>query len=1030
MTRSRIFLFHTFQLTPGPTPDAPASSPAPLAIRSTVLPRLLAFLILHRDAPVERERLARLFWPKARPAAARRNLREYLYRARQLLDAFLPGQEILFTDEQRVQLRLPPSCWIDVEAFEQALDQAAQTQDPAQGIRLLEEACALYRGPLLQEMYDDWVAEERERLHRRFLEGLARLAELRENMGDLAGAVEALERHLAQDPLAEPVHRRLMALHARRGDRTQALEQYHRYVQALETELGLPPEPAIQELYQSIKAGVYPPDTLLSAPGGSPSPLPSRGFVTPFAGRRRELARLDMAFRGRPHSPVDTVIVTGESGVGKTRLISEWLATLPPQVLVLRARAHEFEQGIPYRPLLDALQEALPRIDWAALPPAVTHTWLAPLAQLLPDLYFHLPDLPGLTNPLESGASHYVMEGMAQLLLNMARQQPLLLFIDDLHWADRSTWAFLPFLSRRIRERPIFLVGAFSSSEATDEARRRLRRLERSPNVQTIQLSLLWPPDIADLLPPELKETIVSLGAFSRRLHQLTKGNPFFATEIVRALLESDLPRPYTAQSLTQLHLPDAVHTLIQTRLDRLEPESRRALCMAAAVQRGFDLELLAAISRVAPETLLGYLDDWLRRGLLVEKPNGGYDFSHQQIREVAYRLLSKPRRRYVHRRVAPALEGRQPVDLERVTRHYSLSDQPSRAIPGLLETGQRALNARSYQEARAIGRTLLALLEQAPLGEEPRERLERSLQLALAHSFQGETEQALALFEQAAALAEEVGQPGKAAETLLRIAQIHWVRGDAPAARPYAERCLALLRGQGVDLPAITAAALRLLGRLNIAQGRFPQAIPCLEESLSLLGQSAAEEMNRVTTMGYLMTAYARVGDVAGVERVMADVERRTQRLESPALHAVIQAQRAVAFNALGWWEQALAAAQAGVAECQAQELPVYAFVARTVLGRAAHYLGDDETAYRVLGQAIAWAERHDYLLFRYMAHLHLAEIASNRGDQATLREQVALVRQLAERTDNQWARQMVDAYWARGQRWSAENPNDGPPH
>ncbi len=1019
MTRSRILLFHTFQLLPAPAPGAASPDPAPLPIRSTVLPRLLAFLVLRRDKPVERERLARLFWPQARSAVARRNLREYLYRARQLLDQFLPGQELLHADDQGVQLRLPASCWIDVEAFEQALDQAGQPGDPGTRIRLLEEACALYRGPLLQEIYDDWAATERARLHGRFLDGLTRLAELREATGDLAGAVEALERYLVQEPLAEPVHRRLMELHVRRGDRAQALEQFHRYAQTLETELGLPPEPEIQALYRAIQEGRHP---VTGEPSQAPEldlappPRPPRGFVTPFAGRRRELARLDMAFQGRPQAPVDTVIVTGESGVGKTRLISEWLATLPDQVLVLRARAHEFEQGIPYRPLLDALQEALPRIDWAALPPAVTHTWLAPLAQLLPDLYFHLPDLPGLANPLESGASHYVMEGMAQLLLNMARQHPLLLFIDDLHWADRSTWAFLPFFSRRIRERPIFLVGAFSSSEATDEARRRLRRLERSPNVQTIQLSLLWPPDIADLLPRELKKAITSLGDFSRRLHQLTNGNPFFATEIVRALLESDLPRPYTAQSLTQLRLPDAVHTLIQTRLDRLEPESRQALCMAAAVQRGFDLPLLAAISGLAQETLLAYADDWLRRGLLVAKPNGGYDFSHQQIREVAYRLLSKPRRRYVHRRVAQALEGRRPVDLERVTRHYSLSDQPTRAIPGLLETGQRALNARSYQEAKAIGGTLLTLLAQAPVGDRSQDRLERRLQLALAHSFRGETEQALALFEEAAALAEEAGQPGKAAETLLRIAQIHWVRGDAPAARPHAERSLALLRGRDVDEPAITAAVLRLLGRLNIAQGRFPQAIPCLEESLSLLGQSAAEEMNRVTSMGYLMTAYARVGDVAGVERVMADVERRTRQLDSPALHAVIQAQRAVAFNALGWWEQALAAAQAGVAACQAQELPVYAFVARTVLGRAAHYLGDDETAYRVLRQAIAWAQDHDYLLFRYMAHLHLAEIASNRGDLETLEEQVAMVHQLAERTDNQWARQMVDQYWERG--------------
>ncbi|NOX62397.1 MAG: AAA family ATPase [Chloroflexi bacterium] len=1012
---ARIHLFDAFQLV---RPDGER-----LPLRSQKLTGLLAYLTLHAGQLIERDALARRLWPHSSSTAARRNLREYLYRARQVLAEFLPRERMLSADERGVMLTLPDSnaCWVDVHAFEFHLTQAEQSLDPAQRIEHWQAARALYQGDLLASFYDDWVIGERKRLRELYVHCLERLADEQWRLGRVADALETARLAVTFDPYHEAFWRRVIEWSYLSGDRAQAMQQYRAYEAWLKEELDATPDADMAALGRRIleEASVAPEPSSPVAPLTSVSAL---AFTPPFVGRQPEIIRLNLALDERPQSPIDTIIIVGASGVGKTRLVEEWRQSLEGKAIVMDGRAHEFEQGIPYRPVLDAVQAVLPLAPWRLLPPAATHAWLAPLAQFLPDLYFHLPDLPAQPALADNETAHHVMEGLAQIMLALVRQAPLALLLDDLHWADLSTWSFLPFISRRMRHTRFLIVCTFSSTDATADARSRLRALQRGSNVQTISLSLLWPADMANLLPSELRDAVDSVETFSSRLHQLTNGNPFFATEILRALLESDLPRPYTASSLDQLRLPDAVQTLIQTRLDRLSPESYHALSMAAAVRREFSVDLLRRITGFEENALLGFLDEWLRRGLVVEKGGAGYDFSHQQIREVAYHSLSRSRRRRLHRQVAMALEQEKPTDVERVTRHYSLSDRPDLAIPGLLEAGQRALNLRSYREAQAIGRTLLDILQRMPEAAGAHDRLALNIQLALAYGFRGETGRALALLEEAAALAEQLDDAQAAAETLLRIAQIHWLRGDVRRCRPYAERCLALTRDRrAFESRDVEAAVLRLLGRLNIAQGRYAEAAPCLEEALSILGQAPEHRLNRVTTQGYLITAYGRMGREADVRELMLELDKVTRGLDSPALRGVIAVQTGVAFNALNCWEEARQWAEEGLRLCQEHDLPVYVFVAKTVLGRTAYYQeGDVRRAYALLREAIAWAVKHDYWLFRFMAYIFLAEIALAEQDADTLAEQVAAVQELAARTDNAWALKMVEGYWAAALRES----------
>jgi predicted ATPase len=430
-----------------------------------------------------------------------------------------------------------------------------------------------------------------------------------------------------------------------------------------------------QSLYQAILEG-----DRAATSAGTPEPQAER--VQPpslFVGRQSELARLTLAMTESRADRIKISVVTGDSGLGKTRLVTEWLAHQPLDTIVLRGQGHEFEQDISYRPLLDALQQSLYLMPWENLPPASTYTWLAPLAQILPDLYYHLPDLSPTPSQTDNETSYHIMEGLTQLLLSFARQAPLVLFLDDLHWADVATWRFLPFLVRRAQHIPIFIVCTFCTSEASQIQQAHLRRLEQQGLIRLLPLSRLWPTDIARLVSQMLDYPAEKLTPLIQRLHQETQGNPFFAIETVKALAESGFGPPYQPEYLDQLPLPSVIQALIENRLDRLDLESKQALSTAAVIGRVFGFQLLAAVTRIKEDDLLDYLEDWLERGLIVEQSPGRYDFSHQQIREVAYDRLSRPRRRRIHYRVARALETSLPSDIERVAYHDSLSDQPPR---------------------------------------------------------------------------------------------------------------------------------------------------------------------------------------------------------------------------------------------------------------------------------------------------------------------------------------------------------------
>lgn len=272
---------------------------------------LLAHLLLHQEAPQPRQRLAFLLWPDSTEPQARTNLRHVLHNLRRALPDL---DRFLDVTPRTLRWRAGAALWLDVAAFEEAL--AGGEADG--GLAALREAVGLYRGDLLQGSDDEWLVGQRERLRQGYLRALERLTALLAARGDHAEAIGYAERLLRHDPLRERTYQVLMRLHDARGDRARALRAYHTCAATLERELGVEPSAATRRAHEALLPPREGPDDD-AAGRGRLGPLGG----PPLVGRAAEWAHLTALWRDAERGRARLVLVTGEPGVGKTRLVDE-----------------------------------------------------------------------------------------------------------------------------------------------------------------------------------------------------------------------------------------------------------------------------------------------------------------------------------------------------------------------------------------------------------------------------------------------------------------------------------------------------------------------------------------------------------------------------------------------------------------------------------------------------------------------------------------------------------------------------------
>ncbi len=753
----------------------------PIALTSTRAQHLLACVALHPRAPQRRDQLAFRLWPDSTDAQARTNLRHLLHTLR----SAVPGiDRHLVTTPQTLT-------WdggqVDVTAFLGHLDAASGPDEAAH----LRSAVDLYRGDLLEACYDEWAEPERDRLRRLALDALARLVALPRLESDTTAvdvAIGYAERARAMDPLGESVYRSLMALYDARGDRAHALRVYHEGVAVLQEQLGVPPGAQTQSVYAGLLA--------------KPDTAPSRA-ATPFVGRRTERRQLIELWHDASRGRAQLAFVTGEPGVGKTRLVTElgrWAARRG--AVTASARSYTAEGALPYGPV----------VSWLRTPAVVrrrarleTHQ-LSELAQLVPEIAGgREPDDPTRRTTLFDAAARALLSG----------PEPLLLLADNLPAADAQTLQFLHFLLRTEPQAAVLVVGTgrLAETDADDPVHALLAGLQSLGRATCLELPRLGLPETTELVQrmvatPRSAEDLAAL-------HDQTGGNPLFILETVRA----GWPTGARADVLTP-----RVHAVLETRLRQVGPSARDLLGLAAAIGGPIPVDLLEAARDAAPtDDRTGRdLDELWRRQLLLATGPATYDFSHDKLREVAYATLTPAQRRRHHRTLSDALQELHRDRLDdvaaRIAAHLDAAGAGTHAVEWYVRAAHGARRVHADADAASLYDRALSTQRSAGPGEE-----DRSRELDLLAASMGPL-----------AAAEGYGSPrlGVAVAAALELAG---ELGTAPPAAVLRARAMAVLSRSDFDTAFDLGARLRAGGAaeptparrdLLVVEGAFVQGV------------------------------------------------------------------------------------------------------------------------------------------------------------------------------------------------------------
>lgn len=720
----------------------------PLAMRRRKVRALLCYLAAS-PKQVPRECLCGLLWPDYPEAQARRNLTHLLTH----LQHALPTGAWLISEGDTLCLS-SARVWVDTRAFAQCLSVRSLLNEGRMGERRaasaserldpetqnpLENAVALYRGEFLAGFslptspeFDVWVSTEREHWRHEYLRALARLVRGYAAMADTTRAIDCAQRYLAMDELSEEMHCRLMELYAAAGNRLAALRQYETCVAALERELGVDPLPETQATYQATLQGATP--IRIQPPVALPQ-IPS--LQARLIGRADVFALLDTAWNDVVAGHGRVVFLTGEAGIGKTRLAQEFAASIALPMdrksegraaRAVAGSAQASESKTPYFPLLTALRAYLSSVDWQTLSSRLGALWLTECARVLPEICAYWVDLRPMPALEPRYSRTQLFEALTRLVLAFSADGPLLLFLDDMQWADNTTMAWLETFARRMATERVLLLLAYRGDIANQDLVTLREAVNRIGMSLTVPLNRLSVQEVTELIRQLSGQTDGAV-LFSQRLHKETDGNPFFLLEILRTLFDHAVVRragdrwqtdwDEITSDYRELPLPESVRVLLASRLRALSPAARQVAEVAAVIGPTFDHVLVWRASGRSEEEVADALDELVARQfvretqLLAPLQSAGerYAFTHDKLQEEAYHELSVARRRLLHRRVGEALSSLNPNAVTALARHFEQAQDWKRAAIFALRAGQAARGVFAHSEAHThFERTLLLL--------------------------------------------------------------------------------------------------------------------------------------------------------------------------------------------------------------------------------------------------------------------------------------------------------------------------------
>jgi DNA-binding SARP family transcriptional activator/predicted ATPase len=933
----RIELFNNLLITCAQQPV--------LSVNTNRLQSLLAWLVLNSESAQSREQLAFLLWPESIESQARTNLRQLLHHLRRALPAECCYLE---ADNHSVQWRRDPACTVDVVEFETALARAADAakRGNVEGERAaLEEAARLYQDDLLRSLYDDWLLPKREHYRRQLAHTLLRLALLLEERRDYPAAIRHAERLIALDPLAEAHHQLLIRLHAGHRDRASALRAYHQCKQVLRRELGVDPDAATCELFDQVLRS----EPLAAAraelpPAAAESPAP-------MVGRRKEWEQLLECWRRVVRGDRHLALIEGEPGIGKTRLAEELYEWCSHQEgTVARARCFSASGRLAYAPIAGWLRSEPLTAACAQL----AQGQLAELARVMPEI---LAQHPGIQRPhplAESWERRHFYHAL-NAAFNKVRG-PLLLLIDDLQWCDSDSFEWLHSLFRSDPASRILVVGTVRPEETgrTHPLAGLLSELRQSGQAVELPLSPLNVEETAALAAQVAERPLdaADLGA----LYRTTKGNPLFVVESIRAGLRNP-----GAKGADLSAAPPRITAVITARLAQLSPAAYELAGLAGAIGETFTLDLLAKSTDWDDDSLSAALDElWQRRiieGQGEEHGMAQYDFTHDRLREVAYAVLSPVRRRFLHRRIARALQELHEADPESISgqlaAHCEAAGMAEPAMHHYLAAAAEARHRYADAEAAGLLRRALALCRNFPeTTRRDRQELELLVTLGpvLVTTLGYSLPEVGEVYERALLLSRRLGEKEHVFPVLSGAWVFHAVRGQLEVSRELAQQCLDLANHEGV--PTLSVTGHFLLGSCNFHLGRMERSKTHLDQALAAFSGSShpALAMFAGPDVGVFCRSYQshvlwHLGNAQEASRKSGEALASARQVSHPFSLAIALAYAAMLHVFHHEFDGALSRAEEAVAVCRKHGFTYYLSVAEILAGWAMAMSGNAET-------------------------------------------------------------------------------------
>jgi DNA-binding SARP family transcriptional activator len=745
---------------------------------------LFVFLVLHRDRLTTRHELIDALWPTNPPNAPMAGLSSVLARVRNAV-----GRDLI---EGRAQLRLllDPDCEIDVEtalAAVPAAERCLEAGDPVSAMALADDALEICRRPLLPGFDAPWVDDARRELSglEPALLELQSRARLAVGGSELSGAERSAGALAERYPYRESGHALLMQAQARRGNVAEAMQTYQRLRELLREELGTSPSQSVVELHDQLLrhgAPVAPPGAALEVA------LPTLAVVGPqreFVGRHDVLELLATTWEKTAAGCLQLVVLVGEQGVGKTQLAAHFARDLHGRgALVLHGRCDE-EAIVPYQPFVEALRPVLRQGDL---------TGEAQLADALRMLGRLIPEAGGAGSDAREDDAGPDVDEMGRFLLfdafcrilgHLSAERPILLVLDDLHWADRATLKLLRHTVRDLQTSPVMVLGAARDEEfARDSALAGLLAdLRREHPLVRTRVEGFDEDAADDLVASRLRSP--QTPSFVRALHAQTGGNPFFMDEVLRSLHESGAlgdDGQALEHALEGMGVPEGVEEVIARRLARMSSQAREALMVGAVVGTRFELEVVREVLGEPDEAVMTALEEAIDAGLVVEQPEriDAFAFSHAILRDAVYTRPTKSRRARLHQRVGEVLvprlaDGR--CSAAEIAHHLLLAGPlaaPQQAAGYAVRAGDDAARALVWEEAELHYRRALQAWQDL---DDDREawRCDVLLSLTRVQSRGGSSRASRATALEAAKSARARGSHDQLARAALALGERYW---------------------------------------------------------------------------------------------------------------------------------------------------------------------------------------------------------------------------------------------------------------